>query len=90
VQKGIETSALLGRFMAAVRSIGKTIIDEFHLDASAKTIRPCDVGGDTQGGTGQPTLEHDELFICNGILFRFASDPRGAFYESKSHHRCAD
>jgi len=70
VNAGIEISRLVGLFVAAAKSIGKSIIEDFHMPKEQKRVPPF-------AGIPESMNEQDDLFITNGILFRFAADPHG-------------
>ena len=75
--QGIGISTLLGNFLAATKKYVKHIVDEYHLPEEKRTVPPIPMGPEV------PPEERDELYIQNGLLFRFAVDNSGKFDEGE-------
>eukprot|EP00698_Gefionella_okellyi_P004774 TRINITY_DN14419_c0_g1_i1.p1 TRINITY_DN14419_c0_g1~~TRINITY_DN14419_c0_g1_i1.p1 ORF type:complete len:1104 (+),score=280.52 TRINITY_DN14419_c0_g1_i1:41-3313(+) len=69
-QKGLALADYIGQFLLVAKAIGMTLIDEYHLPVHEKTVKPVALSdGDV--------AEQEELYICNGMLFRFPTDATG-------------
>lgn len=62
----MDAARIMGMFRFTCQRIVRVLVDEYHMPNSKKRIKP------TRMGTSQ-----EEVFINNGVLFRFAVSDQG-------------
>ncbi len=68
--QSLNMADLTGSFLAASTKHVVTIIDEYHVPNDLKTISPIPM-------EDVPEEEREELYIHNGLVIKFATDPSG-------------
>lgn len=73
-----ELTDLVGKFLVAASTLARQIVDEFHLPVHEKQLQPLPPPMDASDPMQQqqpPAIDTEDMYVCNGILLRFASDP---------------
>ena len=73
--QALNLADLVGSFLAAAESCVRTIVDEYHIPDDQKTISPIPMD------PSLPPEEKEEIYIANGLLFKFTVDNTGKLDE---------